>query len=73
MQPEYNYDLFHSNASSLFPNQDSYDRSTSAPPIQGLQQRTRDMKLPSQQHQQQYDTNQTWQLWKNGGVNGNKK
>ncbi|KAG2233647.1 hypothetical protein INT48_008437 [Thamnidium elegans] len=72
LQPDYDYDLFaHSGASSLFPSEDnSFDRSNSAPPIQGLQQRARDMKIPSDhlQQQQQYDPGQAWQLWKNGGT-----
>jgi hypothetical protein len=78
LQPEYDYDLFtHSGASSLFPNEDSgYDRVNSAPPIQGLQQRPRDMKIPSdlqqQQQQSMYDPGQSWNLWKNGGTDNGK-
>ncbi|KAI7884116.1 armadillo-type protein [Mucor mucedo] len=69
LQPEYNYGLFsQSSAPSLFPNQGlSYDRSNSAPPIQGLQP-----QIPGVMTQQpQYDTNQTWKLWENGGGTDN--
>lgn len=68
MQPGYEYDLFsHSGASSLFPSDDgNFDRSNSAPPIQGLQRGAHDMKIPSDHHlQSQYDPGQAWQLWNN--------
>lgn len=69
LQPEYDYDLFnHSGASSLFPTDDtSYDRSSSAPPPQGLQS----IKLASGSSSSQqptpsaYDPGQAWNLWKN--------
>lgn len=72
LQPDYEYDLFtHSGASSLFPSEDSssYDRANSAPPLQSLQQRTRDMKISSdlQQQQSMYDPGQAWKFWKNEG------
>lgn len=74
MQPEYDYDLFsHTGASSLFPNEEaSYDRSNSAPPIQGLPRGARDMKsssgTPSTSQQSAYDPGQAWKLWKNGST-----
>ena len=78
MQPEYEYDLFsHAGASSLFPNDEaSYDRSSSAPPIQGLPRGARDMKSSSThggtpvssgaQASSAYDPGQAWKLWNNG-------
>ncbi|KAK4518273.1 tethering complex subunit [Mucor velutinosus] len=78
LQPEYDYDLFsHAGASSLFPNDEaSYDRSSSAPPIQGLSRGARDMKSSSThggtpassgaQASSAYDPGQAWKLWKNG-------
>ncbi|KAL7331262.1 mRNA binding protein puf3 [Mucor circinelloides] len=78
LQPEYDYDLFsHTGASSLFPNDEaSYDRSSSAPPIQGLPRGARDMKssttsngggtsASSAQGSSAYDPGQAWKLWKN--------
>ncbi|OBZ90948.1 Pumilio 2 [Choanephora cucurbitarum] len=81
LQPEYDYDLFnHSGASSFFPDEE-VDRSSSAPPIQGLQ-RSRDLKLSNPANvsagpssatvntavpgNSSYDSLQTWKLWKGG-------
>ncbi|KAL9537449.1 hypothetical protein MBANPS3_011765 [Mucor bainieri] len=74
LQPEYDYDLFsHAGASSLFPSDEaSYDRSSSAPPIQGLPRGARDIKssgTPASsgpQASSAYDPGQAWNLWKNG-------
>ncbi|KAI8638178.1 armadillo-type protein [Parasitella parasitica] len=74
LQPEYDYDLFsHTSASSLFPNDEAnYDRSSSAPPIQGLSRGSRDMKSsngsPSTSQSSAYDPGQAWNLWKNGST-----
>lgn len=77
LQPEYDYDLFnHSVPSSLFPTDDAsnYDRSSSAPPPQGLQ----NIKSVSNANSQQpvppvYNPGQAWNLWKNESSTDNGK